>query len=95
VNAGDAEQKDTEQPDTGQQTEGTVPRPSDEAVKMAKETAELYNEDRPTVVLPGSHGTISGTAINDWLDDDGNTIDHSKDSEDGNVKAESKSDAEG
>jgi hypothetical protein len=28
----------------------------------------------PTVVLPGSRGTISGTAINDWLDDDGQPI---------------------
>ena len=29
---------------------------------------------RPTVVLPGSHGTIAGTAINDWLDDAGQPI---------------------
>jgi hypothetical protein len=29
-------------------------------------------EDRPTLVLPGSGGTISGTAVNDWLDEDGN-----------------------
>jgi hypothetical protein len=29
---------------------------------------------RPTVVLPGSRGTIAGTAINDWLDDDGQPI---------------------
>ncbi len=28
-------------------------------------------DDRPTAVLPGSHGTISGTAINEWLDEDG------------------------
>ncbi len=27
--------------------------------------------NRPTVVLPGSRGTISGTAINDWLDENG------------------------
>jgi len=31
-------------------------------------------EDRPTAVLPGSHGTVTGTAINDWLDDDGQPI---------------------
>ena len=31
----------------------------------------------------------------DWLDDDGNPIDHSKDGKDGNLKADSKSDAEG
>jgi hypothetical protein len=29
---------------------------------------------RPTVVLSGSHGTISGIAINDRLDDDGQPI---------------------
>jgi hypothetical protein len=39
----------------------------EEAAKMAK----AY-DDRPTAVLPGSHGTVTGTAINDWLDDDGN-----------------------
>jgi hypothetical protein len=25
-------------------------------------------------VLPGSHGTVSGTAVNDWLDEDGEPI---------------------
>jgi hypothetical protein len=29
-------------------------------------------EDRPTLVLPGSGGMVSGTAVNDWLDEDGN-----------------------
>ena len=29
-------------------------------------------EDRPTLVLPGTGGSVSGTAVNDWLDDDGN-----------------------
>ncbi|MEE6138908.1 hypothetical protein SKC41_21580 [Mycobacterium sp. 050128] len=28
-------------------------------------------EDRPTLVLPGSGGAISGTAVNDWIDEDG------------------------
>lgn len=31
-------------------------------------------EDRPTAVLPGSDGTVTGTAVNDWLDDDGQPI---------------------
>ena len=31
-------------------------------------------EDRPTVVLPGSGGAVSGTAVNDWLDEDGRRI---------------------
>lgn len=39
----------------------------EEAAKMA-----TAYEDRPTAVLPGSHNTVTGTAINDWLDEDGN-----------------------
>lgn len=31
-----------------------------------------YEDNRPTSVLPGSDGTVSGTAVTDWLDDDGN-----------------------
>ena len=37
---------------------------------MAKE----YEDDRPTVTLPGSDGTVSGTAVGDWTDKDGNKI---------------------
>jgi hypothetical protein len=44
---------------------------SDSAKEKAKEMAKSY-EDRPTVVLPGSDGTVAGTAINEWLDEDGN-----------------------
>lgn len=33
-----------------------------------------YDTPRPTAVLPGSNGTVTGTAVNDWLDDDGNPI---------------------
>ena len=33
---------------------------------------EAYNDDRPTAVLPGTDGTITGVAVNEWLDDDGN-----------------------
>jgi hypothetical protein len=43
----------------------------DSAKEKAKEMAKAY-EDRPTVVLPGSHNTVSGTAVGDWLDEDGN-----------------------
>ena len=31
-----------------------------------------YDEDRPTVTMPGSDGTVAGTAVADWLDEDGN-----------------------
>ena len=33
-----------------------------------------YEDNRPTSVLPGSDGTVSGTAVSDWLDEDGNPI---------------------
>lgn len=35
---------------------------------------QSYDESRPTATLPGSLGTVSGTAVNDWLDDDGKPI---------------------
>lgn len=48
------------------------PEPSQENREDAERMVEAYNDDRPTAVLPGSNGTVTGTAINDWLDDDGN-----------------------
>ena len=44
---------------------------SEEGRKEVHDMVEAY-EDKPTVTLPGSHGTISGTAINEWLDEEGN-----------------------
>jgi secreted protein with Ig-like and vWFA domain len=61
---------DVEPQEPGTPTE--KPTITDEHREQAKQTALSYNEERPTTVLPGSHGTISGTAINDWIDDDGN-----------------------
>jgi hypothetical protein len=47
------------------------PEVTDEHKEKAKEMAESYQEERDTITLPGADGTISGTAVNDWLDDDG------------------------
>ncbi len=47
------------------------PEPDEDAKQKAAEMMTAY-EDRPTVVLPGSGGTVTGTAVNDWLDEDGN-----------------------
>lgn len=47
------------------------PEPDEEDKEKAAEMMTAYI-DRPTLVLPGSGGAISGTAVNDWLDDDGN-----------------------
>ena len=54
----------TEEP---QRTE--KPEVTDEHKKTAKEMARVYDEDRPTSTLPGSDGTVSGTAVTDWVDD--------------------------
>lgn len=48
------------------------PEPTEEHVKQAEQQAEAYTEDRPTAVMPGTGGTVTGTAVNDWLDDQGN-----------------------
>jgi hypothetical protein len=55
---GTEERQRTEKPDV-----------TDEHKGKAKEAAKAYDEDRPTTTLPGSHGTVSGTAIADWVDE--------------------------
>ena len=57
------------QEDDRQTTE--KPEPDEQDKHKAAHMMTAY-EDRPTLVLPGSGGTISGTAVNDWLDEDGN-----------------------
>jgi hypothetical protein len=44
---------------------------TDKAREAARKMAAAY-DDRPTVVLPGSGHTVTGTAVNSLLDDDGN-----------------------
>jgi hypothetical protein len=48
------------------------PELSDEGKEKVKEMQQAYDDDRPTAVLPGTDNTITGVAINEWLDDDGN-----------------------
>jgi hypothetical protein len=54
----------------GQQTT-EKPEPDRDAKQRAAEMLKAY-EDRPTLVLPGTGGMVSGTAVNEWLDEDGN-----------------------
>ncbi|MGH3561446.1 MAG: hypothetical protein ACRDTN_06510 [Mycobacterium sp.] len=58
--------------DQGGEPRTGKPQPDEETIEKAKEMAEVYRDDRPTAVMPGSGGTVSGTAVNDWLDDEGN-----------------------
>lgn len=65
-----ADQRDQDDQDTDQKlTE--KPEPDEEDKKKASEMMEAYKE-KPTIVLPGTGGSVSGTAVNDWLDEDGN-----------------------
>ena len=40
-----------------------------DAVDRLGKMAKAYDEDRPTSTLPGSGGTVSGTAVTDWVDE--------------------------
>jgi hypothetical protein len=48
------------------------PVPDEAAKAKAAKLMRAYDDDRPTLVLPGSGKTITGTAVGDWLDEDGN-----------------------
>jgi predicted metal-dependent RNase len=61
--------KDAGQEEGQQLTE--KPQPDEDQKKKAAEMMTAY-EDRPTLVLPGTGGMVSGTAVNDWLDEEGN-----------------------
>jgi hypothetical protein len=52
----------------------TIPKPevTDEHRDQAKDMARSYLDDRPTVGLPGTSNTVTGQAVSDWVDDDGN-----------------------
>lgn len=57
--------------DSAERTPKEKPKPDEKAKEKAAEMMTAY-EDRATLVLPGTGGTVSGTAVNDWLDEDGN-----------------------
>ncbi len=44
---------------------------SEESAEEVQRMAEAY-DDRRTVVMPDTGRTVTGTAVNDWLDDEGN-----------------------
>ncbi len=48
------------------------PVPNEDAKVRAAKMMQAYEDNRPTLVLPGSGKTITGTAVGDWLDEDGN-----------------------
>ena len=68
----DKDQDQDHNQDQEQETSSEVPELSDEGKEKVRKMQEAYDDDRPTAVLPGTDGTITGVAINEWLDDDGN-----------------------
>jgi hypothetical protein len=60
--------QDQQQYDSGQLAE--KPEVTDDAKEKAKEMAKAYDDDLQTTSLPGSDGTVSGTAVTDWVDED-------------------------
>ncbi|WP_067716362.1 hypothetical protein [Nocardia yamanashiensis] len=42
--------------------------------KRAHEMAEAYKDERPLTVMPGTDGMVSGTAVTDWVDEQGRPI---------------------
>jgi hypothetical protein len=65
---GQDSQQRTQDQDAPRMTE--KPEVTEEHKEQAKEMAKAYDEDRPTSTLPGSGGTVSGTAVTDWVDEE-------------------------
>ncbi|MCV7374383.1 hypothetical protein H5P33_16855 [Mycolicibacterium arabiense] len=63
----------SEQDADGQEKQLTEkPEVTDEHREAAKEMARSQDDTRETRVMPGTSNTVTGTAVADWLDDDGN-----------------------
>ena len=56
---------------SSRETPKEKPEPDEKDNEKAAEMMTAYQE-RPTLVLPGTGGAVSGTAVGEWLDDDGN-----------------------
>lgn len=41
------------------------------ATEMRKEYEEKYEGERSSIVMPGTGGTVAGTAVHDWVDENG------------------------
>ena len=45
------------------------PEVTDEHREKAKKVAEANPDNQPTTTLPGTGGTVAGTAVSDWVDE--------------------------
>ena len=48
------------------------PEITDEHKEKAAEMHKAYEEERPAIKMPGTGGAVAGTAVHDWIDEDGN-----------------------
>ena len=98
MSADDKDQNTSENTGNEENTSSETPELSEEGKEKVRQMQQAYDDDRPTAVLPGTGGTITGTAINEWLDDEGNPK-FGKDEEEKkqreDSKDESQEDAEG
>jgi hypothetical protein len=47
------------------------PEVTEEHKEKAREMAKAYDDDRPTVSLPGTSNTVTGQAVSEWVEEDG------------------------
>jgi hypothetical protein len=66
------EKGQTETPERSEEGKEETPELSEEGKAEVQRMRDTYDDDRETVALPGTDNTITGVAINEWLDDDGN-----------------------
>ena len=90
--AADQDDKETDQADKAaeqgeEQRLTEKPEPDEEDKKKAAKMMEAY-EEKPTIVLPGTGGSVSGTAVNEWLDEDGNPKNEAPDGADGKADSD-------
>ena len=72
MSAHDNDQTRSEDTGNKHQTSSERPELSDEGKETVRRMQEAYDDNRPTAVMPGTGGTITGVAVSEWLDDEGN-----------------------
>jgi hypothetical protein len=72
MSAQDEEQQSSQDSGDDQRTSAETPELSEEGKEEVRKMQEAYDDSRQTAVLPGTDRTITGTAVNEWLDDEGN-----------------------
>jgi hypothetical protein len=72
MSADDDDQTSSEESSDQQQTSSEAPELSEEGKEEVRRMQDAYDESRPTAVMPGTDRTITGTAVSEWLDDEGN-----------------------